>query len=843
MSDIAWTGPSVIGISAVSEFNLVFPGDDPYLPPGYYGESHLFVRIAKKIQNIDLVVLVGAHEFADVPPYFQQLFTNAGVDPSLVKYAGSVESQLNEFDWFVNAGTPTNRLALESDIKIVNLEIGGYLDVGTNIPPAPPLPPDIASQLNWTPIPEPARATGNGFAFGGNFGLTLGGDYTIFTAILEIALGFDLMMQQYDPVYCDDDPLGILFFYASGQSYASIHGEVSGFGYVLFDVGAAAALQFKGSNPIYGKGAISGYYNVAFGAYQGSCYYPFEIGELCNTDDDIEVQVDLIADLSPGENISGVSTESNMIGATYFPINEVSTIINEDGQEVQYILEVEKFDLLKNGIAVNGSTSQNDYSISFLSEELLEEQSDYILDFKVVLRNLNTNEIEYSEEKSHFFTTGNHPEIITQNNVASTWPQNGQFNFYHDLNNNGVIQLNRDQAYLFPSSELNYAKITSSYPAAEVARPLTYDAANNTISFSIPSSLMNAQAYRVEIINAPNNNSGTGQIGNVDQGVPNTLTYIGGDTLPPLRPEETLLYTFHFRKSKFDHPQEKFDSLTISNMIGNEMNITGITEPFGREELIGLNGKQNSFNPIIDLQNTVFYDYYKNYETPDGIIHPYLENSGRSDYSTAIKDNLSPTRVAKYGEGEPERAVDVIQNNTNLFIATAANIDEINQLNQQGVIYGNSNLNLSFVYKLDSVAYGDIKYFMDASYNSAAYVNLIEYIFNDLPFGDCPANQVSACCQLSQNYRNALASSLENYIDGENDVFKGMYNFTNEQSSCNSFPQYNFFPSSQGFFRTTASNYTLENGTYPIFLRYTNPLDEAVYQSPSINISRNSGSD
>ena len=96
---------------------------------------------------------------------------------------------------------------------------------------------------------------------------------------------------------------------------------------------------------------------------------------------------------------------------------------------------------------------------------------------------------------------------------------------------------------------------------------------------------------------------------------------------------------------------------------------------------------------------------------------------------------------------------------------------------------------------------------------------------------------------MSQNYRNALASSLENYIDGENDVFKGMYNFTNEQSSCNSFPQYNFFPSSQGFFRTTASNYTLENGTYPIFLRYTNPLDEAVYQSPSINISRNSGSD
>ena len=381
--------------------------------------------------------------------------------------------------------------------------------------------------------------------------MTLGGDYTIFTAILEISAGFDLMLQQYDPVYCDGEPLGVYFFYAGGQAYVSLHGEVSGFGYVLFDVGAAAAQTFKAPNPLYSKGAVSGYYNVAFGLYQGSCYFPFEIGEECNTEDDMEAQIDLIADLSPGENASSVSTNMSMVGATYFPINEISTLINDEGETVEYVLEVEKFELLKNGSPVNGTLQENTYSLMFQSDDFLEEQTDYTLKFKVSLKNLNTNEVEVSEELIHFFTTGNHPENIALNNVASTWPQNGQFNFYHELDNTGVVQLERGQEYLFDSNELFYAKITSSYPASEVARPLSYSSSTNTISFNIPANLMNAQAYRIQIVRAESSNSGINQIGELIEDVPTNLTYIEGDTLTPLRPQETLLFSYYFRKSLF----------------------------------------------------------------------------------------------------------------------------------------------------------------------------------------------------------------------------------------------------------------------------------------------------
>lgn len=840
MSDIAWTGPSVNGFSAVSELNLVFSGEDPYLPPGFYGESHLFVRFAGKIQNITIDALVGAHDFADVPPYFQTIFNNAGVDPSQVKYAGSIESQLNQYDWFVNAGTPSNRLALRSDLLILTLELGAYMDVGTNIPTAPPLPPDIADQLNWTPIPEPARATGNGFAFGANFGLTLGGDYTVFTAILDIQAGFDLMLQQYDPVYCDGEPLGVLFFYASGQAYASIHGEVSGFGYVLFDVGAAAAQAFKAPNPTYSKGAVSGYYNVAFGAYQGSCYYPFEIGELCDSDEDLEVQIDLIADLSPAENVSYVSTDMTMTGATYFPLNEVSTLINEDSEEVQYILEVDNFELLKNGVAINGVETENSYSISFVSEELLEEQTDYTVNFKVSLKNITTNEIEYTEEKSHFFTTGNHPEIITPDNVAATWPQNGQFNFYHDLDNTGVVALERGQDYLFQSGDLYYAKITSSYPAAEVARPLTYSPSSRTISFNIPSSLKNAQAYKIQIVRATDNS--TNQIGDFIEQVPNFLTYIEGDTLPPLRAHETLLYTYYFRKSTFDHPQEKYETLVSNTMVGSEILIDEIQEPFGVEELIGLHGKEKSFSSLIDLENTPFFKLYENYQTPDGIIKPYENNSGRSDYNIAIKDNLSPLRIAKYGAGLPYKAIDIYQENTNLFTANASNIDEINALNEQEIIYGLDGLNISLIYNLDSVAYGDIKYFIETSFNSSEYNQTIQNIYN-LPFGDCQAGSVTACCYSSDNFRNEIKDNIEAFYNNQNDIFKGFYTVENDQNSCGGFPKYSLNDYQSGFLRTDVQNYTLENGMYPIFFRYTNPLTGAEYNSSVIDVSRNSGSE
>ncbi len=839
MSEMAWNGPSVVGFSAVTELNLIFPGEDPYLPPGFYGESHLFVRVSAQVNNFTIDALVGAHEFNDVPPYFQTVFQNAGVPSNLVKYAGVIESQINAFDWFINAGTPSSRLALRSNVLIATLELGAYVDVGTNIPPAPPLPPDIAAQLNWTPIPEPARATGNGFAFGANFGLTIGGDYTLFAAILDIQAGFDLMLQQYEPVYCDDNPLGVFFFYAGGQAYASVHGEVSGFGYVLFDVAAAVAMSFKAPNPTYAKGAVSGYYNVGFGAYQGHCYYPFEIGEQCKTDEEIEVEINLIADLFPDENGVAVSTDASMIGATYFPINEETTIVDEDGNEIPYQLELETFELLQDGIPVEGSMTLDAYTLRFISEELLEEQTDYTLTFELNLRNLSTNEIEFSESKIHFFTTGEHSSIISPDNVESTWPQDGQFNYYKSTGANGTVKLKRGQDHLFQSSDTQYAKITSSYPSAEVYSPVTYNYNTNTLSYSIPANLLNGQAYRVQIISVPS--SSPGQIGGMAEPLSTTLSYPGGNNLPELSSDHSVLFTYYFRKSKFDDPLEKYESMTYGNMIENVIEIDGLQEPFGKEELVGINGKPKTFEAIIDLEQTPFYDQYANYETPDGIIHPYENNSGRSDYSIAVKDNLSDQRIQKYGLGEPDLAIDLYQNESNYY-TTATNLDSINLLNQQNQVYGLNDLDFYMVYKLDSVAYGDIKYFIESTFNSGGYENFIATMY-DLPYGDCQAGSMTACCLSSETYRNELGNLYQGFLANENDVFQGVYQLFNDQPSCENNPIYVLSNQPKGFLRTTVQYYPLENGTYPIHMQYTQPINQVQVKSESIPISRNSGSD
>ena len=840
MAPVSWTGPSVVGISAVAEFNLLFPGNSQNLAPGFHGTAHFFANISGKAQNVTVVALGGANKYEDIPEAFRTIFENTGQPKAAVKYAGAVEAELTGENFFINAGTPTQRLALYSDLKVIKLDLGAYLDIGTNIPEAPDLPPHIASQLNWTPIPEAARATGNGFAFGANFGITYGGTYTVFTAMLAIESGFDLMLQQYAPAYCDNIPLGVLFFYASGQAYAGLHGEVSGFGFTLFDVGGAAALAFKAPNPSYAKGAVSGYYNVCWGTIKGSCYFPFEVGEKCSSSDDLELDLNLIADLSPSENATNISTDADLTGAVYFPLNEISTMADDDGNPIEYEMSVVKFELLKNGVPVAGELNENDFSVSFTTYELLDEQTDYVLNFEVALKNLTTNQIEFQETKSHFFTTGNHPAKIIRSNVEATWPQDGQFCYYHegDADNFGYIDLKRDQAYLFQGSNLYYAKITSSFPAAEVARPISYIPSQKRIRFSIPSNLLNGQGYRIQIVSAENNAPLGNQIGGGGpEPVSNYLQYPGGDSIPELREDESLLFTYYFRKSIYDSAMEKYESLELTNLIGNEISVDGeIMEPFGQEEIQGINGKPNSFNIRMNLEETDFYNMYESYETLDGIIHPYQGNSGRSDYSIAIKDNLEESRIVKYGNQNPYRAIDLFQPQT--FSVKAALLDTINQLNQIGIVYGLNQTTIDISYRLDLVAYGDIEHFIESSFNNSAYQQVINAVYS-LPKPDnCNNIPFFVCCTNSEEYRNDLGAIFQEFHSNENDIFKGAYYFVNDENSCSNILPATINDYDQGFLRTSLPNHTLTSGTYPVYFRYRNPVSDEKIYGPTFNLIR-----
>ena len=280
----------------------------------------------------------------------------------------------------------------------------------------------------------------------------------------------------------------------------------------------------------------------------------------------------------------------------------------------------------------------------------------------------------------------------------------------------------------------------------------------------------------------------------------------------------------------------------INKMEGNKILMDEIQEPFGKEELIGINGEDKTITPLIDLENTAFFDLYENYETPDGIIKPYETNSGRSDYNIAIKDNLAPLRVLKYGDGLPDKAIEIYQNNTDDFLVNRLNLDEINELNQQDIIYGLDNLDISIDYILDIVAFGDIKYFIESTFESAEYLKLIQdlelirHIF-------CQESNVNSCCSSNLNFKNQMRNKIQSFYNTQNDVFRGMYTVENDQYSCGNFPQYTFSNIQSGFLRTTAENYSLENGNYPIYFRYTNPITGEEYDSTIINVSRNSGSD
>jgi hypothetical protein len=140
-------------------------------------------------------------------------------------------------DWYINIGTPDQRIKLIAAVKVPGassnsgLQLSAYLDLGTSIPKMPDLPDNIknATGLGNISANESKRASGKGFAFGASAKLNMSFEQWKVYAGLHLDLGFDVMVQDYGKqTICTNtgEPIGINGWYASGQMYAYIGGDV-----------------------------------------------------------------------------------------------------------------------------------------------------------------------------------------------------------------------------------------------------------------------------------------------------------------------------------------------------------------------------------------------------------------------------------------------------------------------------------------------------------------------------------------------------------------------------------------------------------------------------------------
>jgi hypothetical protein len=200
--------------------------------------------------------------------------------------------------WYVRAGTPTDRLGIKLAIGSFEVEANGYFMMGDDIPASPP-PPDIVAQLLGVDVAtldymrdENSVASGKGFAFGSDFSLKTGNmTFLAFYANFQCGFGFDIMVKDYGEAQCKGSgQIGLNGWYANGQSYAYMQGEI-GINIKLFFVkkkisimkgGGAVLLQAKLPNPVWIRGYMAGYFDILGGAIKGSFRFKLEFGKNAN---------------------------------------------------------------------------------------------------------------------------------------------------------------------------------------------------------------------------------------------------------------------------------------------------------------------------------------------------------------------------------------------------------------------------------------------------------------------------------------------------------------------------------------------------------------------------------
>jgi hypothetical protein len=196
-------------------------------------------------------------------------------------------------EWYIKIGNPEpggERVQI-SVLDFINLQ--AYLMVGTNLPPMPPLPPEVTELLG---IPAPVRPAeigrGDGFAFGAEARFEPPElRFLIFYASIRFLVGFDVALLNYGATAqcADGHAMGANGWYATGQMYARLDASVGLYVDLWFIQGkfeilgltVGALLQAGLPNPTWIDGAVAGSYSILGGLISGYCNFRFTLGERC----------------------------------------------------------------------------------------------------------------------------------------------------------------------------------------------------------------------------------------------------------------------------------------------------------------------------------------------------------------------------------------------------------------------------------------------------------------------------------------------------------------------------------------------------------------------------------
>jgi hypothetical protein len=555
--------------------------------------------------------------------------------------------------WYIRMGTPTDRLGIKLAVGSIAVEAGGYFMLGDDIPASPP-PPEIVARLLGVDVAtldymrdENSIASGKGFAFGADFSIQTGNlSFLMFYANFQAGFGFDIMVKDYGEAACKGSgQIGINGWYANGQSYAYMQGEL-GINIKLFFIkkkisiikgGGAVLLQAKLPNPLWIRGYMAGYFDLLGGLIKGSFRFKLEFGKQCEFINTAPLGgVKAIADITPGEGAKDVDVFALPQVGFNVPIEKVFNLEEDSGTKT-YMLKLEEYSIKKDGNPIPGTISWNETKdlLTFTSFDVLPPNSNLTLAVKVSFQERGDKGVWKTlydqgqlavESETRNFTTGNAPNNIPVNNIAYCYPVFDQKYVYQNESKQGYIVLKQGQPYLFELKGDQSQKAFYKTGDKTLSSAISYNTTLKKVMVDLPV-LQNAKPYNLTLktlqtkIDANSNLSQTYNKQELEDG--NTIDTKNNELNGIVSGGEDIeLVQYNFNTSQYNTFQEKMTAKKARNtyieIIYSDVHAlhaeNASTETFDEIEIVGSSKTLNI--PLVNVEAVLDDNYYKNYIYP-----------------------------------------------------------------------------------------------------------------------------------------------------------------------------------------------------------------------------------
>lgn len=662
-------------------------------------------------------------------------------------------------DWYFYIGRPSEQFGL----NIAGLAtVQSYFMCGTRLEAMPPPPPSVTDVFdeyqNDMVGMQTSLASGGGICFGASFKTGFSFDYGVYGEF-AIGAGTDVCLRDYGDAHCkgSNDVIGMNGWYASGQAYAYLNGDVGirvkvlgrKRGFSIAKLSAAVLLQAELPNPSWLRGMVGVKYAILGGMIKGSASIKVELGKQCDIVTGKELSITVINDIKPGHQSTDVSVFATPQVAFNIPVTKPFSMMNNFDVVSTYRVQLDGITLLKDKTQITGTVevAADGNSASLTLRDILPPQSSLNATAMVhierqegagwiVLKD-SSGAVDY-ERKAAAFKTGDAPDYIPWENVAYTYPMKQQYNFLPKESPNGYIKLKRGQPYLFASVDESGKrwKIDAAFTPVNgqaVNTSYGYDQAMAQVNYTIPANMIKETVYHLRFtrtsmdgaVVSKNVNTGTSTSvsdnGDTTSIANNTLK---GDATSTVSKE---LITYAFRTSRFNTfiekmsgataPEDLYDIATgYISVIGQRWNLA---ESFDKFELEG--DANFSAKPLIALkantnnawlQNQLLPLLYTGYPFTAGMtITRDLSTGGippldavrltNADYSLyQLEDNQVTEGMAQTKTGRGRMIY---------YVSYIANQDYHELLNKATRIYLSPNTSNPKINKLATTIYPDLQ--------------------------------------------------------------------------------------------------------------------------------------